>query len=110
MIYEFATGDQQANNPGTTAFLRAGDMAAWTLHYRHDVAFAEDAAVPKNPHQVVVSPLHANLTFRTVSRAMQDQIAAFLASGGAEFIHPEPARFFDVPVAAPLPETLNYIP
>ena len=28
---------------------------------------------------------------------------------GTVFIHPEPARFFEVPVVGPLPESLNYI-
>jgi hypothetical protein len=34
----------------------------------------------------------------------------FLASGGELIIHPEPARFFEVPVLLPLPEDLSYIP
>src|SRR5262249_5054217 len=29
---------------------------------------------------------------------------------GTEAIHPEPARFFEVPINLPLPEDLNYIP
>jgi hypothetical protein len=109
VIYQFAKSDQQASNPGTTALLRAGDLADWTLHYRHDVAFTEDPAIPKNPHQVVVSPTHPNATFRSISRGMQDQIAAFFASGGTHVIHPEPVRFFEVPVVGTLPEDLNYI-
>jgi hypothetical protein len=109
VIYQFAKSDQQANNPGTTALLRAGDLAYWTLHYRHDLAFTENPAIPKNPHQVVVSPTHPNAMFRSISRGMQDQIAAFFASGGTLLIHPEPARFFEVPVVGPLPEDLNYI-
>lgn len=110
VIYQFAKTDQQANNPGTTALLRAGNLADWTPHYRHDLAFAEDPTIPKNPHQVVVSPTHPNATFRAVSRGMQDQVARFLASEGTVVIHPEPARFFEVPVAGSLSERLNYIP
>ena len=107
VMYQFAKGDQQANNPGTAAFLRAGALSDRTLHYRHDLAFDEDPLIPKNPHQVLISPTHANPTFRSISRAMQAQIAAFFASGVV--VHPAPARFFEVPLAEPLPESLNYI-
>ena len=79
------------------------------MHYRHDLAFAVDSAMPKNPHQFVVSPMHSNATFRAISRAMQDQIASFFASGGTTVIHPNPAWAFDVPVQRPLSENLNYI-
>jgi hypothetical protein len=77
VIYQFATGDQQANNPGMAATLRAGDLAGWTLHYRHDLAFAEDGTLPKNPHPFVASPLHANQLFRAISRGAQHQAATF---------------------------------
>ena len=110
IIYQFSRGDQQANNPGTAALLRAGDLASWSVHYRHDLAVSEDPAVPKNPHQALRSPLHANPTFRSVARAMQDQLAAFIASGGTLIVQPEPARFFEVPVAASDLEQLHYIP
>jgi hypothetical protein len=39
----------------------------------------------------------------------QEQIATFFATDGAEIIHPEPARFFEVPIQEPLPEDLSYI-
>lgn len=32
------------------------------------------------------------------------------AAGGQTIIHPEPARFFKVPIQGPLPEELNFIP
>jgi hypothetical protein len=109
LIIQFARGDQQGINPGTTALLRAGNLADRAVHYRHDLAFGEDGATPKNPHDVMVSPMHPNATFRSISRGMQDQIGEFFASGGTRVIHPEPARFFDVPLMGPLPEDLNYI-
>ena len=43
--------------------------------------------------------------------AAQSQIAAFFASNGALTIDPDgPAPFFEVPIALPLPEGLNFIP
>ncbi|MGH9957202.1 MAG: hypothetical protein ACREBC_08740 [Pyrinomonadaceae bacterium] len=64
----------------------------------------------ENPHQTVIQVTHPNATFRAVARGMQDQVARFFESNGTIVIHPEPARFFEVPVAGLLPETLNYIP
>jgi hypothetical protein len=110
VIYQFAKADQQAINPGTTAILRAGNLANWTLHYRHDLAYAEDPAIPKNSHPTLLQVTNPNLTLRSIARGLQDHIGIFFASGGTVVIHPEPSRFFEVPVAGPLPEDLNYIP
>lgn len=110
VIYQFGKGDQNAVNPGTTAILRAGNLADRTLHYRHDLAFAEDPTIPKNPHNAVSLPTSPNLLFRSISRGLQDQIGIFFASDGTVIIRPEPSRFFEVPVEGPLPEGLNYIP
>ena len=110
VIYQFAKADQQAINPGTTAILRAGNLADRTLHYRHDLAFIEDPAIPKNPHPTLIQVTHPNALYRSIARGLQDQIGNFFASDGTVVIHPEPRRFFEVPVEGPLPEDLNYIP
>jgi len=34
----------------------------------------------------------------------------FFDTDGTVIIHPEPARFFEVPIILPLPEDLNFIP
>ena len=39
VLYLFATGDQQAVNPGTSALLRAGNLADRAVYYRHDLAY-----------------------------------------------------------------------
>src|SRR4030095_6459644 len=110
VIYQFAKGDQQSVNPGTSALIRAGNLADWTLYYRHDLAFAEDSTMPKNPHLFAGSPTHPNALFGSISRGAQDQIGVFFASDGTLIIHPEPAEFFEVPIRSPLPEDLNFIP
>jgi hypothetical protein len=110
VIYQFGKGDQNAINPGTTAILRAGNLADRATHYRHDLAFAEDPTIPKNPHSIVNSSAHSNALFRSIARGLQDQNGSFFASHGTVVIGPEPSRFFEVPVGAPLPEDLNYIP
>ena len=47
--------------------------------------------------------------FRDIALGAQAQIAILFASDGEAIIHPEPARFFEVPIQGPLPEELNYI-
>jgi hypothetical protein len=108
VIFQFAKGDLGAANPNTTAILRAGDLADRTLYYRHDLARAERPSLPMNAHMFMVSI--AVVAFRDIALAAQTQIAIFFASDGETIIHPEPARFFEVPIQGPLPEDLNYIP
>jgi hypothetical protein len=86
--------------------LRAGDLADRATLYRHDLASSENPLLPKPGHgfAFVVSG------FGDISAGAQEQIATFLESDGASVIHPEPARFFEVPVTGPLPEDLSFIP
>jgi hypothetical protein len=108
VIIQFAKGDQTVPNPATTAMLRAGDLADRATFFRTDLAFAENPALPKNPHGFMVGigmPAYVAIALQS-----QKQIAVFFASDGTLVIHPEPARFFEVPVTSPLPEGLNYIP
>ena len=48
--------------------------------------------------------------FKAIALGAQEQIAIFFASDGTDVIHPEPAKYFEVPIQGPLPEGLNYIP
>lgn len=111
VLLQFAKGDQTSPNPTGTSVIRAGDLADRTTLYRNDLAFAEDGRVPRNPHQfmtnLITSPVP--LVF-AIARGAQEQIAVFLASHGNDVILPEPARFFEVPIVLPLPETLSFIP
>jgi hypothetical protein len=107
VIYQFAKGDQIVPNPATTAILRAGALADRATFYRHDLAFAENPQLPTNPHGFLTRLDIPG--FRAITRGAQQQIATFFATDGAAVIHPEPARFFEVPISLPLPEDLNYI-
>jgi Bacterial virulence factor lipase N-terminal len=109
LLILFAKGDQNSINPATTAVLRAGNLADRTVHYRHDLAFAEDPTIPTTPHSFIILPTHPNALVRSIAQGVQRQIATFFASDGTVVIYPEPARFFEVPVVGPLPEALNYI-
>jgi hypothetical protein len=108
VIYQFAKADQITPNPANTALLRAGELADCATFYRHDLAFAENALLPKNPHSFLTS---INIpAFRQIALGAQEQAATFFASDGATVIHPNPERFFEVPISDSLPERLNYIP
>jgi hypothetical protein len=108
VIVQFAKGDLGAPNPNTTAILRAGDLSNRTLYYRHDLARTEIPSLPMNAHMFMVSTGVAAV--RDIALGAQAQIAMSFASDGETIVHPEPARFFEVPIQGPLPEELNYIP
>jgi hypothetical protein len=107
VIYQFAKGDESLVNPATTALLRAGGLADRATYYRHDLAYAENPALPKNPHNII--GLITDPAARPIALGYQEQIAAFFVSDGTEVIHPEPARFFETPIQGPLPEDLSFI-
>jgi hypothetical protein len=109
VIVQFARTDLTNPNPVTTAILRAGDLADRAIFYRNDLAYAEDPSQDlKNPHGFM--PLIDNPHFASVALGAQEQIATFFESDGATTIHPEPRRFFEVPIVLPLPEDLFFIP
>ena len=109
ILFQFAKGDQNAVNPGTTAILREGDLADVATFYRHDLAFLADPAILKNPHLFAGQPTSPNATTRAISLGAQEQMAVFFASFGTTIIHPAPAQFFETPIAGALPETLDFI-
>jgi hypothetical protein len=110
VIFQFAKGDMTVPNPTATAILRAGDLADRAVFFRNDLAYAANPAVGKNPHTFLTNI--GNPAGAPYAVAAQQQIAAFLASDGTVLIDPDGAAgpFFEVPIAGPLPETLNFIP
>jgi hypothetical protein len=105
IIIQFARGDQFVPNPATAAFLKAGSLEGWTTLYRHDLAYADNPALPKPAHGFMANPAG----FGAISSGAQEQIAVFLASDGTVRIHPEPQKYFEVPVIPPLPENLGFV-
>src|SRR5262249_2580567 len=102
---------QSSANPNETAMLRAGSLADRTMFYRHDIAYGEalfaGQGLTTNPHAFMVS---TNIpAFKLIALAAQEQIAVFFETNGVVTIQPQPARFFEVPIAGPLPEALNFI-
>lgn len=124
IILQFAKGDKTGPNPSTTAMIRAGDLAEQATYYRHDLAFADllrnptGVEVPKDPHLFLLfnglsaTPPQFNFpAVADIGRGAREQIAEFFASDGANVIDPDgPGPLFEVPIAGPLPEELNFIP
>ena len=109
VIVQFAKGDETVPNPTASALIRAGGLEDRATYFRNDLAFA---TVPgytvTNPHTFLsnISGASGPLAF-----AAQQQIATFLASGGAVTIDPDgPGPLFETPIAGPLPEMLNFLP
>ena len=110
VIVSFGKGDQSAPNPMETAVVRAGDLADRTTFYRNDLAFEEDAGVPKNPHRFLFDINDTDRLAVEIALGTQQQVAIFFASNGQTIIHPGPARFFETPIQGQLPEDFNWIP
>ncbi len=71
---------------------------------------AGDLWLPKNSHGFMTRIDSSNSLAAAIARGTQEQIATFFASDGQVIIHPEPAKYFEVPINLPLAEELNFIP
>jgi dienelactone hydrolase len=112
LLLQFAIGDQAAQNPNAARLLRAGGLADRATLFRNDLAIAEYPKMPRNPHLFMAN---GNLIAEgdpfvlAIMRGAQEQIAEFFASDGTRVLHPEPRRFFEVPIAQlQRLEELNY--
>jgi len=109
VIFQFAKGDMTVPNPTASAVIRAGDLTGQTSYFRNDLAFAVNPAISKNPHAFLTNI--ASAAGAPFAVGAQTQIAVFFASGGVLVVDPDGiGPFFEVPIAGPLPETLNFIP
>ena len=100
--------DQNVVNPSATEAVINSQLLPNTLYYRHDLAFASDPTMPKNPHLFILMPNSVNALVRAVSRGMQAQIADFHTSGGTVVNIPTPQDFWEVPIVV-APDALNFI-
>ena len=106
-VYLFK-GDQVAVNPSANEAVINSNLLPNTLYYRHDLAFAQDPTIPKNPHLFILTPNSSNALVRAVSRGMQAQMADFHASGGTVVNIPTPTGLWEVPIVSSL-DSLNFI-
>ncbi len=109
VIIQFAKGDVTVPNPTTSAIIRAGGLADRATYFRNDLAYANNAAVGKNPHTFLTNI--GNAAGVGYALAAQAQIAAFFASHGTLVIDPDGVGpYFEVPLVGALPEGTNFIP
>jgi hypothetical protein len=112
LIMLVSKGDMIAPNPDTTSSLRAGQLAGQTTYFRNDLAFAANPNFGKDPHVFLVQVLPGtDPGVLAVAMEAQTQIAVFFASDGQKVSDPDGSGpLFEVPIAGPLPEDLNFIP
>jgi hypothetical protein len=109
VLLQVAKGDIVVPNPTSSAMIRSGDLADRTVYYRHDLAYAGNNALGKNPHGFLTSI--ASAASAPIAVGAQQLIARFFASRGVTVIDPDGAGpLFEVPIAGPPPEGLNFIP
>ncbi|MEZ5646906.1 MAG: hypothetical protein R3E94_04440 [Burkholderiaceae bacterium] len=109
VILQMAKGDITVPNPTTTAIVRAGGLADRTTYYRHDLAYANDTTLPRNPHTFLTNI--ALLPAIPYAIGAQMQMAVFFASDGTLTFDPDAGGpFFEVPLSGALPEGLNFLP
>ena len=109
VIIQFARGDQTVPNPTASAIFRAGDLTDRSTFFRNDLANANNAGVPKNPHTFLTNI--ANPAAAPYAIGAQTQIGIFFESDGTVVVDPDGASpLLEVPITGPLPEMLNFIP
>ena len=125
-LFQFGLGDLEVPNPTESAVVRAAgaQSSAWFLRFDKAAAIAPDLVpvglnemgFPILPHRVLSNPTIFNYPHETpLALAEQQQVAAYLASGGTTNPDPNPflkgtafegQSIFEIP--AVLPEQLNY--
>ena len=107
VIIQFAKGDQTVPNPTATAIFRAGDLADRSSYFRNDLVRAAIPVAPANPHTFLTRVDVPSVALLALEA--QRQIAIFFETDGAVVVDPDDdGLFFEVPIAGPLPEGLNF--
>jgi len=107
VIIQFAKGDQTVPNPTASAIFRAGDLTDRSTYFRNDLVRAIPGA-QTDPHTFLTN-IAAVPAIARAAIAAQQQIAIFFETDGAVVVDPDGVgAFFEVPIAGPLPETLNF--
>jgi hypothetical protein len=108
VIIQFAKGDQTVPNPTASAIFRAGDLTDRSTYFRNDLVRAAIPGAQTDPHTFLTN-IAAVPAIAALAIAAQQQIAIFFETDGAVVVDPDGVgTFFEVPIAGPLPETLNF--
>ena len=107
VLIQLAKGDQTVPNPTATAIFRAGDLADRSSYFRNDLVRAAIPGAPANPHTFLTRVDVPSVALLALEA--QRQIAIFFETDGAVVVDPDDdGLFFEVPIAGPLPEGLNF--
>jgi hypothetical protein len=112
VLLPFAKGDMTYPNPGTTAMIRAGALTDRTIYFRNDLEFAADPNFPKDPFDFpfAIDP-NPDPNVVTIGAELGESVGKFFETDGLTIVDPDgTGPLFEVPIAGPLPEVLNYIP
>jgi hypothetical protein len=112
VLLPFAKGDMTYPNPGTTAMIRAGALTDRSIYFRNDLEFAADPNFPKNPFDFpfAIDP-NPDPNVITIGAELGESVGKFFETDGMTINDPDgTGPLFEVPIAGPLPEDLNYIP
>lgn len=106
-LIQFARGDLNVPNPGTAAFLRAGELADHATLYRHDLAFTDPGRSKDqsfNPHTLIQGANLFDDTWADIAGGASHQARKFQVSEGTVVIDPDgTGPLFEVPIVS-LPE------
>ena len=108
VLIQVAEADQLTQLPTAHATIHGARLEDRTALYRHDLFWPTTPEIFKSAHAFPVAL--PQVAFRPIVIGAQEQIAGFLASGGATTPSPDPAEFWEFPLTRRLPDTLNYIP
>ena len=107
-LIQVAEADQMTALPTAYNIIHGAQLEDRTALYRHDLFWPTAPTAPKNAHGFPIMLPQA--PYRPIVVGAQEQIAGFLASGGATTPSPAPAEYWEFPLTRRLPDTLNYIP
>lgn len=109
LIYQLAKGDTVMTNTSSAMVVQGGGLADRVSWYRHDLAFAANPAVGRNPHTFLTDV--TNPATLPHALAAQRQIAEFFASNGTRFVVPDGAQpLFERGIEASVLDRLNVLP
>jgi hypothetical protein len=107
VILQYVKGDTVMVNPSSSWVVHGGKLEDRVSFFRHDLAREANAAVGNNPHGYLLDV--QNAAARPYTLQAQNQIGAFLASGGVTFTDPDGAQpFYEIGIDTQVLDQLNF--
>jgi len=95
-------------NPTASAVFRAGDLTDRSTYFRNDLVRAAIPGAQTDPYTFLTN-IAAAPAIAALAIAAQQQIAILFETDSTVVVDPDGVgTFFEVPIAGPLSETLNF--